>query len=68
MRLIWAPLLACVKEHIWQLAYTEFTFPEVFWPDFRRQHLYEAIEDYQKRQRRFGKTGDQLFEDKGEAS
>ncbi len=53
---------------IWQLAYTEFTFPEVLWPDFRRQHLYEAIEDYQKRQRRFGKTGDQLFEDKGTGS
>ena len=46
---------------IWQTAYTEFTFPDVLWPDFRRQHLYEAIEVYQSRQRRFGKTGDQLF-------
>ena len=46
---------------IWQTAYTEFTFPEVLWPDFRRQHLYEAIDVYQSRQRRFGKTGDQLF-------
>ena len=53
---------------IWQLAYTEFSFPEVYWPDFRRQHLYEAIEDYQQRQRRFGKTGDQLFESKGKES
>ena len=49
---------------LWQLAYTEFTFPEVYWPDFRREHLYEAIEGFQKRQRRFGKTGDQLFEAK----
>ena len=48
---------------IWQTAYAEFTFPEVYWPDFRRQHLYAAIDDYQKRQRRFGKTGDQLFKE-----
>lgn len=47
---------------LWQLAYTELCFPKVYWPDFRREHLYEAIADYQRRQRRFGKTGDQLFE------
>ena len=46
---------------LWQLAYTEIWVTTVFWPDFRRSHLYEAIEDYQRRQRRFGKTGDQLF-------
>ena len=37
------------------IAYTEFFFPPVLWPDFRKQHLYEAILDYQKRERRFGK-------------
>jgi undecaprenyl diphosphate synthase len=46
---------------LWQSAYAEFTFPQVLWPDFRREHLFEAITDYQKRQRRFGKTGDQLY-------
>lgn len=38
----------------WQLTYAEIWFTPVFWPAFRRQHLYEAIADYQKRQRRFG--------------
>ena len=51
---------------LWQTAYTEFYFPEVLWPDFRRQHLYEAIEHYQRRQRRFGKTGDEFFDAKDE--
>ena len=46
---------------LWQIAYAELAFPGVYWPDFRREHLYEAIEDYQHRQRRFGKTGDQLY-------
>ncbi len=46
---------------LWQSAYSEFTFPSVLWPDFRREHLYDAIENYQQRQRRFGKTGDQLY-------
>ena len=45
---------------LWQLAYTEFYITDVLWPDFRRQHLYEAIVDYQRRERRFGKVGDQL--------
>lgn len=46
---------------LWQLAYTELWFTNVYWPDFRRAHLYEAIANYQQRQRRFGKTEDQLF-------
>ena len=39
---------------IWQAAYTEFWFTPVYWPDFRRQHLYEGIMAYQQRHRRFG--------------
>lgn len=46
---------------LWQLAYTEIWVTNTYWPDFRRPHLYEAIASYQQRQRRFGKTGDQLF-------
>ena len=45
---------------LWQLAYTELYFTEVLWPDFRKEHLIAAIEDYQKRERRFGKTGEQV--------
>jgi undecaprenyl diphosphate synthase len=45
---------------LWQLAYTELYFTDVLWPDFRKEHLVEAILDYQKRERRFGKTGAQL--------
>jgi len=45
---------------LWQCAYTEFWFTDVFWPDFRREHLYQAIQSYQMRERRFGKTGVQL--------
>ena len=40
---------------LWQLAYSEFYFTETHWPDFREESLYEAIVDYQKRERRFGK-------------
>ena len=39
---------------LWQLAYTEFWFTDVFWPDFSEEHLFEAIEAFQNRQRRFG--------------
>ncbi|MGH8992333.1 MAG: polyprenyl diphosphate synthase [Acidimicrobiia bacterium] len=39
---------------LWQLAYSELYFTETLWPDFRREHLFEAIAAYQKRQRRFG--------------
>lgn len=41
---------------LWQCAYTEFYFTDVLWPDFRREHLYEAISAYQNRERRFGKV------------
>jgi undecaprenyl diphosphate synthase len=45
---------------LWQIAYTELYFTETLWPDFRREHLFEAIVDYQKRERRFGKISEQL--------
>lgn len=45
---------------LWQLAYSEFYFTDIYWPDFREENLYAAIVDYQKRERRFGKTGEQI--------
>ena len=45
---------------MWQLSYSELYFSNKFWPDFREEDLYEAIVDYQTRERRFGKTGDQI--------
>lgn len=45
---------------LWQMAYTELYFTDVLWPDFRKEHLHEAILAYQKRERRFGKTGAQI--------
>ncbi|WP_266203227.1 isoprenyl transferase [Pontibacter kalidii] len=45
---------------LWQLAYTELYITELLWPDFRKEHLYEAILAYQSRERRFGKTSEQL--------
>jgi undecaprenyl diphosphate synthase len=45
---------------LWQIAYAEFYFTEVLWPDFTENNLYEAIISYQKRERRFGKTSEQL--------
>ncbi|QDW26132.1 isoprenyl transferase [Pedobacter sp. KBS0701] len=45
---------------LWQMAYTEFYFTDVLWPDFRSEDLFEAIVDYQKRERRFGKISEQL--------
>jgi undecaprenyl diphosphate synthase len=45
---------------LWQLAYTELYFTETFWPDFEKDDLYQAIIDYQGRERRFGKTSDQI--------
>ncbi len=45
---------------LWQMAYTEFYFTDLLWPDFRMEHFYEAVREYQQRQRRFGKTGDQV--------
>ncbi len=49
---------------LYQLAYAELYFTNTRWPDFRKQHLYEAILDFQNRERRFGKTGKQMIEDK----
>ena len=46
---------------LWQLSYAEFFFTDVFWPDFREEELYEAILYYQQRERRFGKTREQLI-------
>ncbi len=45
---------------LWQLAYTELYFTETFWPDFEKDDLYQAIVDYQGRERRFGKTSEQI--------
>ncbi|WP_114782218.1 isoprenyl transferase [Botryobacter ruber] len=46
---------------LWQLAYTEFYITDLLWPDFRKEHLYEAIISFQQRERRFGKTSEQLI-------
>ncbi|MCO6463788.1 MAG: isoprenyl transferase [Saprospiraceae bacterium] len=46
---------------LWQIAYTELYFTPVLWPDFRKKDLYDAIMDYQRRERRFGKTSEQLI-------
>lgn len=45
---------------LWQLAYAELYFSPVFWPDFRKDHFYNAIIDFQQRERRFGKISEQL--------
>lgn len=45
---------------LWQIAYTEFYFTDIHWPDFRREHFIEAIIDYQQRERRFGKVSEQI--------
>ena len=45
---------------LWQIAYTELYFTPTLWPDFRKEHLFEAIDDYQGRERRFGKTSQQV--------
>ena len=49
---------------LWQCAYSEFYFTDTFWPDFKEEDLCKAIVDYQSRQRRFGKTGEQVTEQK----
>ncbi len=46
---------------LWQLAYSELYFTETLWPEFRKENFFEAIHDYQKRERRFGKTSEQLI-------
>lgn len=45
---------------LWQIAYSELYFTDTLWPDFRKKHLFEAVEAYQKRERRFGKTSEQI--------
>lgn len=45
---------------LWQIAYTEFHFTNVFWPEFRREHFIEALFDYQNRERRFGLVSEQI--------
>lgn len=45
---------------LWQLAYSEFYFSKVLWPDFNKEEFYTAILEFQKRERRFGKTSDQV--------
>lgn len=45
---------------LWQIAYTELYITDCLWPDFRRKHLYEAIRDYQRRERRFGMISEQI--------
>ena len=45
---------------LWQIAYAELFFTDILWPDFTKEHLYEALINYQNRERRFGKTSEQL--------
>jgi len=46
---------------LYQLAYSELYFTDTLWPDFRKENLYEAIMDYQNRERRFGKISEQVI-------
>lgn len=52
---------------LWQCAYTEFYFTPVLWPDFRKTEFRLALEDFASRQRRFGKTGDQITQEKNDS-
>jgi undecaprenyl diphosphate synthase len=45
---------------LWQIAYAELFFTQAFWPDFNEELFFEAILSYQSRERRFGKTSDQM--------
>ncbi len=47
---------------LWQLAYTELYFTDILWPDFGKEEFYQAIVDFQKRERRFGRTSEQILE------
>ena len=49
---------------LWQIAYAELYFTDVLWPDFSQKDFCDAMKDYQKRERRYGKTSDQIVEDK----
>ncbi len=48
---------------LWELAYAEMIFVQTMWPDFRRAQLYEAVAEFQQRERRFGRTSDQVSDD-----
>lgn len=51
---------------LWQIAYAEFYISDAYWPEFERKHLYEAVKNFQKRERRFGRVSEQLKKnDKG---
>lgn len=45
---------------LWQIAYAELQFLDIFWPDFQEEHLYQCIVNYQNKERRFGKTSEQI--------
>ena len=45
---------------LWQIAYAELYFTDILWPDFKKENLYKALINYQNRERRFGKTSEQL--------
>ena len=45
---------------LWQIAYAELYFTDTLWPDFRKKHFFQAIKEYQQRERRFGKTSEQI--------
>lgn len=49
---------------LWHIAYSEFVITDVYWPDFNKQHLYQAIRSFQKRERRFGKVSEQVKKEK----
>jgi undecaprenyl diphosphate synthase len=53
---------------LWQIAYTEFYFTDTLWPDFGKEEFYKAILDFQKRERRFGLTGDQVNKSENKSS
>jgi undecaprenyl diphosphate synthase len=50
---------------LWQIAYSEFVILDVLWPEFTREHLYNSIKEFQKRERRFGKVSEQIQNSKG---
>lgn len=48
---------------LWEISYAELYFTDVHWPDFSKEHLHQAIYEFQNRERRFGKTGEQVFKE-----
>ena len=53
---------------LWQIAYSELYFTPVYWPDFNNEHLLAAVESYQSKQRRYGKTEAQIEAEEAAAS